>query len=284
MRNLGQNLWQDLRYAKRMLLRSRSFSVLAILMLALGIGANTAIFSLVLTVLIRPLPYHDEERIVWLSNRNPALGVSGAFLNPADILDFREQSQSLERVAAWGTLPMNLYGARTPERVEGVYVTPNFFRTLGVQPALGRDFAETNEPENSVIISHALWQRQFGGDQSVIGKTISFGVASAGKDAYPVIGVLPAEANFPVRVDVFTPTEIYRADSERGGSHNWRTIGRLKPGVTVAQAQAEINTLALRQAEQFPDTNAGWQVQVQPFANLGSLDAVAVLVKKNPRR
>lgn len=263
MRNLGQDLWQDLRYAKRTLLRSRSFSALAILMLALGIGANTAIFSLVLTVLIRPLPYNDEERIVWLSNRNPALGVNGAFLNPADILDFREQSQSFERIAAWGTLPVNLYGARTLERVEGVYITPNFFRTLGVQPALGRDFAESNEPENSVIISHALWQRQFGGDQTVVGRKISFGFASPVNDSYVVVGVLPAAANFPARVDVFTLTEIYRADSERGGSHNWRTIGRLKPGVTVDQAQAEINTLALRQAEQFPDSNAGWQVQVQ---------------------
>src|ERR1041385_9182791 len=89
-------------------------------------------------------------------NTRPPLSVTGAFLNPADILDFREQSQSFERIAAWGTLPLNLYGARSPERVEGIYVTPNFFRTLGVQPEFGRDFAEVNEPEDSVIISHAL--------------------------------------------------------------------------------------------------------------------------------
>src|SRR6185369_8952550 len=124
--------WQDLRYACRTLSRSRSFVVMATLMLALGIGANTAIFSVVLTVLIRPLPYADAERVVWLSNQNTTLGVSGAFLNPADILDFREQSRSFERIVAWGTLPLNLYGARSLERVEGVYVTPNFFRTLGV--------------------------------------------------------------------------------------------------------------------------------------------------------
>jgi len=103
--------WQDLRYACRTLSRSRSFVVMATLMLALGIGANTAIFSVVLTVLIRPLPYVDAERVVWLSNRNTILGVNGAFLNPADILDFRGQSQSFERIAAWGTLPVNLYGA-----------------------------------------------------------------------------------------------------------------------------------------------------------------------------
>src|SRR5690349_4567249 len=238
--------WQDLRYACRTLLRSRSFVVLATLMLALGVGANTAIFSVVLTVLIRPLPYAGAERVVWLSNRNPALNVDGAFLNPADILDFREQSQSFERIAAWGTLPLNLYGARTPERVEGVYVTPNFFRTLGVQPQFGRDFAETNEPENSVIISHALWLRQFGGDQNVMGKKITFGLQpNDHNDISVIVSVLPDETNFPARVDLFTMTEI--TDVDRGGSHSWRTIARLNPSVTIEQAQAEINTLTQRQ-------------------------------------
>ena len=261
---LMADVWQDLRYAWRTLSRSRSFVVMATIMLALGIGANTAIFSVVLTVLIRPLPYADAERIVWLSNRNATLGVNGAFLNPADILDFREQSQSFEGIGAWGTLPVNLYGARSNERVEGIYVTPNFFRTLGVRPQLGRDFVESNEPENSVIISHALWLRQFGGDQTVIGKKITFGLQpiSTG-DAYVIVGVLPSETNFPARVDLFSLTEIKREDFDRGGSHNWRTIGRLKPGVSLEQAQAEINTLAQRQAELYPDTNRGWQVQIE---------------------
>ncbi len=258
------NLWQDLRYACRTLSRSRSFVFISTLMLALGIGANTAIFSVVHTVLIRPLPYADAERVVWLTNRNPTLGVTGAFLNPADILDFREQSQSFERIAAWGTLPLNLYGAKTPERVEGIYVTPNFFRTLGVQPQLGRDFAEVNEPEDSVIISHALWLRQFGGDRNVIGRKITFGLQpNDPNDTSVIVGVLPAETNFPARVDLFTMTEITHDDLERGGSHNWRTIGRLKPGVSLEQAQAEINTLTQRQDELYPDTNKGWQVQLQ---------------------
>ena len=237
---------------------------MATLMLALGIGANTAIFSVVLTVLIRPLPYADAERIVWLSNRNASLGVNGAFLNPYDILDFREQSQSFENIGAWGTLPVNLYGAKSPERVEGIYVTPNFFRTLGVRPQLGRDFAEIDEPENSVIISHGLWLRQFGGDPGVIGKKITFGLRpSTTYDSEIIIGVLPAETNFPARVDVFTPTEIKREDFDRGGSHNWRTIGKLKPGVSIEQAQAEMNTLTQRQSELYPDTNRAWQVQIQ---------------------
>jgi len=232
-------------------------------MLALGIGANTAIFSIVLTVLIRPLPYADAERVVWLSNRNASLGVNGAFLNPADILDFRQQSQTFESIAAWGTLPLNLYGARSPERVEGIYVTPNFFRTLGVRPQFGRDFDPVKDPEDTVIISHALWLRQFGGDQNVIGKKITFGLQSPG-DANVIVGVLPAESNFPARVDVFTLTEIKpQEQSDRGGSHNWRTIGRLRPGVSIEQAQAEINTLTQRQEELYPDTNKGWHVQVE---------------------
>jgi len=234
-------------------------------MLALGIGANTAIFSVVLTVLIRPLPYAESERVVWLSNRNQTLGVKGAFLNPADIQDFREQSHSFENIAAWGTVPTNLYGGKFNERAESIYVTPNFFRTLGVHPQLGRDFTPIDEPENSVIISDALWRRQFGGDQNVIGKKITFGLQpiSTG-NTYVIVGVLPAETNFPPRVDLFTVTEITRENSaDRGGSHNWRTIGRLKRGVNIEQAQAEINTLTQRQQELYPNTNEGWTVQIE---------------------
>ena len=279
--NLFADLWQDLRYAWRTLSSSRSFVVMATLMLALGIGANTAIFSVVLTVLIRPLPYADAERVVWLSNRNATLGVNGAFLNPADILDFREQSQSFENIAAWGTLPINLYGAKYNERVEGIYVTPNFFRTLGVHPQLGRDFAEVDEPENSVIISHALWLRQFGGDQTVIGKKITFGLQpiSTG-NTYVVTGVLPAETNFPARIDLFSVSELKREDVDRGGSHNLRTIGRLRRGVSIEQAQADINTLTQRQAELYPDTNKGWQVQIQSLRDylFGNSSAALLLL------
>jgi len=273
------DVWQDLRYAWRTLSRSRSFVLITTLMLALGIGANTAIFSIVLTVLIRPLPYANSERVVWLSNRNQTLGISGAFLNPADILDFREQSQSFERVAAWGTLPVNLYGAKSQERVESVFITPNFFRTLGVRPELGRDFAEVDEPETSVIISHGLWLRQFGGDQNVIGKKITFGLRTNETDV--IVGVLPPEVNFPARIDVYTPTEITPENSsDRGGSHNWRTIARLKPGVSVEQAQAEMNALTQRQAELYPDTNKGWQVQIQSLRDslFGNSSAALLLL------
>src|SRR5262249_52693652 len=143
---------------------------------------------------------------------------------------------------------------------------PNFFRTLGVQPELGRDFAETDEPETSVIISHALWQRQFGGTANVIGQRIELGLPrDSSVDKYEIVGVLPPETNFPARTDLFTAETIKRSEGDRGGSHNWRTIGRLRAGVTVAQAQSEIDTITQRQAEQYPDTNKGWEVQVEPF-------------------
>ena len=141
---------------------------------------------------------------MWLSNRNAELGVQGAFLNPADILDFREQNKSFENIAAWGTLPINLYGARTPERAESIYVTPNFFRTLGIQPEVGRVFAEVNEPDNSVVISHALWLR-FPGASRMLSKEITFGLpGDDNNNASVIVGVLPQESNFPARVDVFT--------------------------------------------------------------------------------
>lgn len=150
-----------------------------------------------------------------------------------------------------------------------------------MQPQLGRDFAEVDEPENSVIISHALWLRQFGGDQTVIGKKVKFGLRpiSTG-DVYVIIGVLPPETNFPPRVDLFTPTEIKREDSDRGGSHNWRTIGRLKRGVSIEQAQADINTLTQRQAELYPDTNKGWTVQIQSLRDylFGNSSAALLLL------
>ena len=153
--------------------------------------------------------------------------------------------------------------ARVQPRVEGVLVTTNFFQTLGVQPVLGRDFTDAEGNENSAIISYSLWQRQFGGDTSVIGRKVNLGTRE--NQSSTIVGVLPAEMNFPPRIDLFMGSSMDRADTPRGGSHNSRTIARLKPGVTVDQAQSEISALAQRQAAQFPDTNGGWDVSVVPF-------------------
>jgi putative ABC transport system permease protein len=245
-------------------LKRPSFTAVAVMTLALGIGANTAIFSVVMSVLVRPLPYHEPDRLVWLANTNPSLGVAETFLNPEDILDYREQARSLEQIASWGTFPVNLSGGKQPERVENIYVTTNFFQTLGVKPMLGRDFLpdEEEKEDGGVIISYGLWQRQFGGDPDIIGRKIVLGGDSSEPSA--VVGVMPADLNFPARVDLFTTYE-YEERTGRGGSHNDRTIARLAPGVTIEQAQMEISRIAERQAEQFPDTNRGWYVVVVPF-------------------
>jgi putative ABC transport system permease protein len=261
---MSAGLGQDIRFSLRLLARQPGVVLIAVLTLALGIGAITAIYSVMMTVLVQPLPYKDAERLVWLTNVNASLGGTPTFLNPEDILDFREQAQSFAQIASWGTAPENLSSGSNPERVESIYVTANFFQTLGITPLLGHDFAanEDSETSGSFIISYGLWQRQFGGDPAVIGRKIVLG----GHREAPgtIIGVLPPEMNFPLRVDLFSAYH-YERSNERGGSHNDRTIARLKPGVTVAQAQAEISAIAARQALQFPDTNKGWDVQVIPF-------------------
>ncbi|HEU0178204.1 MAG TPA: ABC transporter permease [Blastocatellia bacterium] len=257
-------MFQDLRFGARMLLKKPGFTLIGVMTLALGIGANTAIFSVVLSVLVRPLLYHEPERLVWLTNTNPSLGVGQTFMNPADILDIREQAQSVEQIASWGTYPFNLLSGSKPERIEGVCVTPNFFQMLGVKPMLGRDFVREDDREDafSVIISHSLWQRQFGGASDVIGRKITLAWRLQGP--VTIIGVLPPDSQFPARIELFY-TYSYEGEHWRGGSHNDRVIARLKPGVTVAQAQAELSAIARRIADQFPDTNKGWDVVVTPF-------------------
>jgi putative ABC transport system permease protein len=263
-RRLEDEMFQDLRFGLRMLLKKPGFTMIAVMTLALGIGANTAIFSVMLSVLVRPLPYQEPERLVWLANTNPSLGVGQTFLNPGDILDIREQAQSIEQIASWGTYPVNLLGGSKPERIETVFVTTNFFQTLGVKPALGRDFSAEDDREevSNIIISHSLWQRQFGGDPAIIGRKVT--LAGIKPKPFTIIGVLPAENQFPPRIELFD-TYDYDRGYGRGGSHNDRVIARLKPGVTVTQAQAELSAIARRAAQQFPDTNKGWDVVVTPF-------------------
>jgi putative ABC transport system permease protein len=262
-KRLEDEMFQDLRFGLRMLRKNPGFTAIAVITLSLGIGANTAIFSVALAVLVRPLPYQEPERLVWLANTNTPLGVGQTFLNPGDILDIREQAQSVEQIASWGTYPVNLLSGSRPERIETVYVTTNFFQTLGVKPMLGRDFTPEDDDEDahSVIISHNLWQRQFGGDPAVIGRKITLAWNRQGP--VTIIGVLPAKSQFPPRIDLFD-TYSYEGVGH-GGSHNDRAIARLKPGVTVEQAQAELSAIARRAAQQFPDTNKGWDVVVTPF-------------------
>jgi putative ABC transport system permease protein len=260
-----QTLFQDLRYGARMLLKNPGFSLIAVLTLSLGIGANVAIFSVVNAVLIQPLPFAEPDRLVWVWG-NIRNGGNRASVSPLDYLDYRAQNTTFEQFAATRTVPTftNLTGSGEPERLEARLVTGNFFQALGVNAALGRTFLPENEKSGServVVLSHGLWQRRFGGDPSIIGKTLTF----EGRK-YEVIGVTPPSFEFPQNAELWAPMSFDVAPEMRQRSaHFLRPVGRLKPGVTLAQAQADMDAIARRLEEQYPESNTGWNLRMVPL-------------------
>jgi putative ABC transport system permease protein len=250
---------QDLRFGLRGLRKSPTFTLAAAVTLALGIGANTAVFSVVNALLLRPLPYDDAGRLVWVWGDNRRLGVSQGYLSSGDIQDFGQQGSRLESVSAWTTVPVNLVEETRSERLEGILASPNFFRTLGVRVSRGRDFepGEGREGNNQVvIISDGLWRRKFGADPAVVGRRLTLDRYDA--NSFTVVGVAPPEVQFPLRTDVWMP-DFDDGEAERS-AHDTRAVARLKPGATVAQAQDELNLIAESLERQYPDTNAGWRV------------------------
>jgi putative ABC transport system permease protein len=260
-----QTFWQDLRYGARMLLKNPGFSLIAVLTLSLGIGANVAIFSVVNAVLIRPLPFAEPDRLVWVWG-NIRNGGNRASVSPLDYLDYRAQNTTFEHFAATTTVPTftNLTGSGEPERLEARLVTGNFFQALGVSAALGRTFLSENEKSGServVVLSHGLWQRRFGGEPSIIGKTLTF----EGRK-YEVIGVTPPSFEFPQNAELWAPMSFDVApDMRQRRAHFLRPIGRIKPGVTLAQAQADMDAIARRLEEQYPESNTGWNLRMVPL-------------------
>jgi putative ABC transport system permease protein len=249
-------LWQDLRYALRSLLKKPGFTLVVILTLALGIGVNTAIFSIVNAVLLRPLPYEDAERLT-LFRATEADKESSYFSYP-DITDLRERQQSFEQIAAIRSGGWTLTGVGDAERLPGARVSAEFFSMLGVKPVLGRVFSpEEDRPgaERVVMLHHNLWQRRFGGDPNIVGQRLMLNGYQ-----HTVIGVLPPEFHFfPVEITI---AEIYGTLAFEGERLKQREarflaiIGKLKPGVTLSAAQADASAIAGRLAEQFPNTNA----------------------------
>jgi putative ABC transport system permease protein len=259
---------QDIRYAARGLRKNPGFTIVVVLTLALGIGINTAIFSVVNAVILRPLPYQEAERLVWIWGSNEQLGVRQGYLSVADIFDFQRQSSQFEDMAAWTTLPINLIEENQSERLEGILVSPNFFRTLGVRIEVGRDFepGEAQEGRNQVvIISNGLWRRRFGADPAVIGRRLKLDRYDT--NSFIVVGVAPPEVQFPSRTDVWMPDIDVAGNGERGG-HDLRAVARLKLGATSAQAQSELNIIARRLEEQYPATNNGWRVTLTPVRDV----------------
>ncbi len=257
---------KDARYAARLLIRQPGFTLVALIALALGIGANTAIFSVVNTVLIRPLPYKNADRLVavWETFRN--VGKLENPVTPANFFDWKEQNQSFEDMTYYVPQPFTLTGGGDPEKVEGVYTAGNFLQLMGVDAARGRIFRPDEAPKvgylETAVISYGLWQRRFGADPDIIGKQLNI-------DWSPVtiVGVMPLAFQFPSKeIDLWVPTAMNpNLVQERNSAHFLRVIGRLKPGVSYAQADSDIASIAARLEEQFPATNRNLGARINPL-------------------
>ena len=241
----------DLRYALRALLRSPGFTLAVVLTLALGIGANAAIFSVVHGVLLKPLPYVEPERVVLMYGRYPEFGRTSTSL--PDFRDIRDGTRSFEQLAARHGGNLVLTGEGEPERVITDRVTSNFFAVFGVRPQLGRAFLPDEDKMGGdnrvVVLSHGYWQRRFGGDARIVGRQIQLNGAP-----WTVVGVAPPEFRFGRAVDAWAPTIVDTTRNRR--AEYLDVVGRLKPGVAVEQASADVAGVMQRLAKEYPATNA----------------------------
>jgi predicted permease len=272
------SLLKDIRYAIRSLLKHPAFTAMALITLALGIGANTAIFSVFYAVLLRPLPYKDPSRLVMLWTDDTKRDLHEEGTSPLTVADWRSQSQSFTEMAVFSrNNPVTLMGGEELERVDGQFVTANLFPMLGVIPALGRTFTVEDEQlgEQVVILSYAFWQRRFGGSAKVIGRTLQLDGDMTAQKKNPrtvrVIGVMPADFYFSTKeTQLWEPVTTYwRWDKENTvrSYGDWRVIGRLKPGTTLRKAQGEMTGIGQRLAQAYPIIDpdfAGFGVRLVP--------------------
>ena len=253
-------MFHDISYAARTLRKHAGFTLMAVVTLALGIGASSTIFSALNTVVMEPLPYHDPDRLVRLWESNLKQNRPENPVSVPNFQDWQKQQTVFEQLAASELTTFNLTGNGEPQRIPALRITANLIPTLGVAPLVGRGFGE--DDNHVALLSHALWQRQFGGDQSVVNKTIQLN-----GESYTVVGVMPRSFQFLGR-DLWVPLvldpskEPWRADR---ANRNLSVFGRLKPNVTIDQANSELNLIAARLAEQHPQENAGWGLHLRTF-------------------
>jgi putative ABC transport system permease protein len=257
------DLLQDLRYGLRMLRKNSAFTLVAVLTLALGIGANTAIFSVINAVILRPLPFASPDRLVWLNGKFPMGDL--AAVSPPDFREYRVANRTFEKFAAlgFGGNPSNLAGDK-PEQVLKSIASAEFFGTLGLQPLLGRDFVLADEDvqlPQVAILGNGIWKRDFGGDPRIVGRTIRLD----GQDL-TVIGILPTDVPLLSEAEIWLPMPMRAAGMNMRLAHFLKVIGRLKPGVTLEQSLAETDAIARRLAAQYPDTDKGWSLRQRPLA------------------
>ena len=268
-------IWQDLRFGMRFLHRSGGFTAVAVLTLALGIGANTAIFSVVKAVLLRPLPYDAPDQLVRIHEGNPLLGSGLHPASPATYLDWQEHNPVLARIAAYHSRSVSLTGGTRPERVVAAVITPSLLPLLGRAPILGRSFLDTDAISGGadvVVLSQGLWQRRYGGRPDILGDSLTVD----GRD-HTIVGVMPVDFRFPSGgVECWLPLALDLADTVSRGNHYLRVVGRLGPGVSLAQAEAGMDALALRLAVDTPALE-GWDTVVQPLSDVVVGDAAPAL-------
>ena len=258
-----ETFFQDIRYALRMLRKNPGFTAIAVLTLALGIGANTAVFSVASAFLRKPVSFPELNRLVMMLQLAPQETVGWSEVSPADYLDWKKQSHSFEELAGWQWFGWNLTGNGDPEKLAGARVSSNFFRTLGAMPAMGRPF-KTDEEEagrgQEVILSHGLWQRRFASDPHIVGKT-----ATLDHQNCDIVGVMGKDFNFPLAVEIWRPLALSPAEQTLRDKHYVVPVGRLKPGVSIQEATAEITAIEGRLQRQFPQTETGWNIKAMPI-------------------
>jgi putative ABC transport system permease protein len=259
-----QKIWQDLRYGARMLLKNPGITFVVILALALGIGANTAIFSVIDAVLLRPLPYEDSDRLVFLNETSKVMDeISISYPN---FTDWRNQNHVFEKIGVYNRSSYNLTGAGEAERIITGQMSADLFAALGVNPAVGRIYTnDEDKPGGSpvVVLSYGLWQRRFGGLSSILNQPITLNGKS-----YTVIGVMPQTFQFPSRVEMWVPVGQLSGEpswQQRGNHPGLYGVGRLRPGVSFAQAKAEMDNIGANLEKQYNDSNAGNGVGTRPL-------------------
>ena len=264
------SLMQDVRYAIRMCLRTPGFTTVAVLALALGIGANTAIFTIVNAVLIERLPFRDASRLVVIWETNARRPNRPNVIAPANFLRWRDRADAFERMAAFYDLTVNLTGSGDPEQLVAQAVTPDFFPTLGAAPFLGRTFAADEGPEghdNVAMLSYGLWQRRFGADPAIVGRTIRLS-----GDTVTVIGVMPPDTQIFFKsgslvgkpAEIWLPFAFTEAQRQPRGRY-MAAIGRLKPGVGLGAAQSQMSAIAATLTKEWPEFDTGWSVRLAPL-------------------
>ena len=262
---IGDAVIQDVRYAVRTLVKAPTFTLVVLTTLALGIGANTAIFSALNAVLLAPLPYPHAERLVRLVAFNPLQGITSSNVSAADFNDWQRDARSFEGLAAFATFSTSMRGAgadAAAERIAGAQ-SINLFGVLGVPPALGRDFTSGDRHPgvaSAAVVGHAFWQRRLGSDTAIPGRPLRPGAATA------VVGVMPRGFAYPPNVELWVPGRLEPVADPRDNRY-YEAIGRLKPHVTLTEAQAELDAISARLDAAYPPTNRGWRVRAVPLTD-----------------